>query len=343
MVGKAHQTEGTAPAEAQRLGSVWPVQGRARDLEWLEDGACVKWWSWSERQGWRGWGLAGNDVAFQSLFIAPVEGELNPCQTNAGTISRVLTVCFVQLSPFQVLSWEVPSPYPGICLDLCSRPDGTLRIWESPARLHARPQAQCQAWGGEHMCPWVSSLVGRASSHRPVLWSTPPCHPPPREPSPPLALLLVPSLSLGSTFAVYLHPKNPVNATPVQSTSCGPHLSTCSCPTGQPCHLSGASRANCTLSCNQLVSGLWETWVFQSQAGGQSVKPSWFAESAWSQNEVISRKKKLRQLTARVVTIKHEHMAIHNSIINKKILRNKFNKWRARLVCWTLWNMAEIN
>lgn len=123
---------------------------------------------------------------------------------------------------------------------------------------------------------WVS--VGEPSYWKSIL--PPSCsvvsptpHPPPREPSPPVALLLVPSLSLGSTFGVCLHPKDPVNATPVWSTSCGPHLSTCSCPTGQPCRLSGASRVTCTLSCNQLVSGPWETWVFQSQAGGQSVKP----------------------------------------------------------------------
>lgn len=140
-------------------------------------------------------------------------------------------------------------------------------------KLSARHGGRARVSVGEQSC-WKSILPPTCS----VVNPTPPSptqgtipHP---GNHPHLALLLVPSLSLGSTFGVCLHPKGPVNATPMQSTSCGPHLSTCSCPTGQPCHLSGASRANCTLSCNQLVSGPWETWVFQSQAGGQSMKPS---------------------------------------------------------------------
>ena len=67
-MGQAQQTEGTAPAGAQRLGSVWLVQGRARDLEWLEGGVCVKGWSRGKRRGWRGWCPADSDVTFQSLF-----------------------------------------------------------------------------------------------------------------------------------------------------------------------------------------------------------------------------------------------------------------------------------
>lgn len=65
---------------------------------------------------------------FRACLLLQLRGSSIPVKPMLGTNSRVLTVCFVQLSPFQVLSWEVPSSYPGICLDLCSRPDGTLSI-----------------------------------------------------------------------------------------------------------------------------------------------------------------------------------------------------------------------
>lgn len=113
MVGRAHQTKEIVPAESQRLGSIWPVQGRAHDLEWLEDGVCVKGWS---RGGWRGWCLADNDVTLQSLFIAPIEGELSPCQTNAGDqlLSAYCVLCSTQplSGPFSgsaiSLPWDLP-------------------------------------------------------------------------------------------------------------------------------------------------------------------------------------------------------------------------------------------
>ena len=41
MVGKALQALGTTRSNAQRLGSIWAVQGRAPGSEWLEDGVCV--------------------------------------------------------------------------------------------------------------------------------------------------------------------------------------------------------------------------------------------------------------------------------------------------------------
>ena len=77
---------------------------------------CVKWWSRGERQGWRGWCLADNDVTFQSLFIAPIEGELNPCQTNARDqlSSAYCVLCTTQplSGPFLgsaiFLPWDLP-------------------------------------------------------------------------------------------------------------------------------------------------------------------------------------------------------------------------------------------
>lgn len=42
LVGRVHQTKEIVPAESQRLGSIWPVQGRAHDLEWLRMGFVLR-------------------------------------------------------------------------------------------------------------------------------------------------------------------------------------------------------------------------------------------------------------------------------------------------------------
>lgn len=198
-----HTRQGNSACRVSETGKhLATIQGRAHDLEWLEDGVCVK--GGAERlerlvpsRQWR--------HLTEPVYCSNWGSSI--CQTNAGDqLLSAYCIALFNSAPLRSFFGKCHLSLPwDLHLKQCSRPDGHPKGLKAPARLHAR-LAQCQAWGVS-TCPWVrqscwkSILPPTCSLHAQVNpTSIPRDHPH-------LWPLLVPSLSLGSHIWVSCIPK----------------------------------------------------------------------------------------------------------------------------------------